>query len=265
MKRLLLSIVLMVVLLALLAIARHRLTALAANGQPAPQANPPAYHYTITDLGTLGGLWNQGVGINENSQVVGVSQYGTYSYAFLWDDGTMTNLGDLGGQGSYASDINDAGQVVGGSRLISGDEHAFLWQNGVMQDRGTLGGPVSFASEIDSAGQAVGSACCAPDSYITHAVLWGSGGIVDLGDLDPLWPNVSAAYGINDAGQAVGLSATDIPGEGHAFLWQNGAMQDLGTLGGHISQAEAINEDSQVVGTSLLPDDTTSHAFLWDG
>ena len=46
--------------------------------------------------------------------------------------------------------------------------------------------------------------------YLSHAVLWGSGGIVDLGDLDPLWPAISAAYGINDAGQVVGGSYDDL-------------------------------------------------------
>ena len=67
------------------------------------------------------------MGINEDGQIAGASQSGSYLYAFLWDDGTMTNLGDLGGQGSWAYDVNDAGQVVGGSPL-RGNNHAFRWQ-----------------------------------------------------------------------------------------------------------------------------------------
>ena len=92
----------------------------------------------------------------------------------------MTNLGSLGGQGSWAYDVNDAGQVVGGSPLGGGNNHAFRWQNNAMHDLGTLGGPNSYAFEINDSGQAVGYACCAPDTYLSHAVLWGSGGIVDL-------------------------------------------------------------------------------------
>ena len=233
-------------------------------GAAALPTNPPtAARYTITDLGTLGGATTKGMGLNEDGQVAGASQSGSYLYAFLWDDGTMTNLGALGSQGSWAYDVNDAGQVVGGSPLPGGNNHAFRWQNNAMHDLGTLGGPSSYAFEINDSGQAVGYACCAPDTYLSHAVMWGSGGIVDLGDLDPMWPAISAAYGINDAGQVVGGSY-DPSANFHAFLWQGGGMQDLGTLGGDYSSAEAINENGQVVGVSRLAN-STPHAFLWDG
>ncbi len=267
MKRYLFQILLIVALLALPGAARREPSALAANAQPARQASPSAQPpYTITDLGTLGGTTTKGYGINEEGQIVGASQSGSYMYAFLWDDGTMTNLGALGAYGSWAYDINDAGQVVGGSYVGEEfDTHAFLWQNGSgMQDLGTLGGPDSYAFDINDSGQAVGSACCVPDQYVTHAVLWGSGGMVDLGDLDPLWPAISAAYGLNDAGQVVGGSY-NASVEFHAYLWQNGSMQDLGTLGGDLSEAWAINENGQAVGLARLAGGTTFHAFLWDG
>jgi len=226
-------------------------------------AGPPA-PYTVTDLGTLGGPTTQAMGINDAGQIVGPSQVGGYFYAFLWDEGTMTNLGDLGGVGSWAHGVNDAGQVVGVSQLSNFDSHAFLWQNGGMQDLGTLGGPVSYAFDINSSGQTAGAAERAEDG-IHHAVLWqAGGGIVDLGDLGILWDTDSAAYGINDAGQVVGGSYTDV-GDFRAFLWQSGGMQDLGSLGGDTSQAYAINENGQVVGGSKLADNTTYRAFLWDG
>jgi probable HAF family extracellular repeat protein len=243
MNQLISSIVLIAILLSLSVLLQRETSAQAANGPAAPIVAP---RYTITDLGTLGGTTTKAFGINENNQIVGASQVGSYMVAFLRDDGIMTNLGALGAYGSWAYDINDAGQVVGGSVVDDQNHnHAFLWQSGSgMQDLGTLGGPSSNAFEINNSGQKVGSACCAPDTYLSHAVLWGSGGIVDLGDLDPLWPAISAAYGINDAGQVVGGSY-DTSANFHAFLWQNGSMQDLGTLGGDLSEVEAINKNGR--------------------
>lgn len=267
MRQSLSSVVQIAVLLSLFGAAQRGASVLGADGQAAVRISAAAPSpYTVTDLGTLGGATTKAMGMNENDQIVGASQSGAYMHAFLWDDGTLTNLGALGANGSWAYDINDSGQVVGGSYV--GTEfrsHAFLWQNGNgMRDLGTLGGPDSYAFEINNSGQAAGSACCAPDTYLSHAVLWGSGGIVDMGDLDPVWPAISAAYGINDAGQVVG-GAYDASVNFHAFLWQNGSMQDLGTLGGDLSEAEAINDNGQVVGLARLAGGTAFHAFLWDG
>jgi len=49
------------------------------------------------------------------------------------------------------------------------------------------------------------------------------------------------------------------------FLWENGRMMDLGTLGGTCGFPLALNNSGQVVGVSNLPGDLTTHAFLWPG
>jgi len=79
--------------------------------------------------------------------------------------------------------------------------------------------------------------------------------IVDLGGLS----NTKFAHvtHINDSGQVVGISAN------HAFLWENGVMIDLGTLGGDFSLANAVNDLGQVVGESKTVGGEI-HAFQWD-
>jgi uncharacterized membrane protein len=48
----------------------------------------------------------------------------------------------------------------------------------------------------------------------------------------------------------------------HAFLWQNGRMTDLGTLGGVESDPSALNERDQIVGLGSTARGK-GHAVLW--
>src|SRR5665213_610130 len=49
----------------------------------------------------------------------------------------------------------------------------------------------------------------------------------------------------------------------HAFLYSNGSMQDLGTLGGTNSGGTGINAGGQVAGWAFLTGDGPHHAFLY--
>jgi len=71
----------------------------------------------------------------------------------------------------------------------------------------------------------------------------------------------SVANDINNEGQVVGWSNTTF-GYQHAFLYNNGAMTDLGTLGGLSSEAKGINDQGQVVGWSKAASGA-QHAFLY--
>ena len=82
--------------------------------------------------------------------------------------------------------------------------------------------------------------------------------ITDLGMVvGGTWSN---AWGINNAGQVVGTS-TLAGGYGRAYLWTDGAMKDLGSLGGSGGGAYGVNDLGQVAGVAGTSQ--YSHAFLW--
>ncbi len=86
----------------------------------------------MQDLGTLGGGFSFGMGINDSGQVTGVSTTASgLAHAFLWDGTGMLDLNDLIVPGSgwtlleAGHAINDAGQITGYG-LIGDQGHAFL-------------------------------------------------------------------------------------------------------------------------------------------
>jgi probable HAF family extracellular repeat protein len=66
------------------------------------------------------------------------------------------------------------------------------------------------------------------------------------------------AYRVNNHAEVVGQLS--VPP--HAFLWKNGSLFDLGTLGGDgVSGADGINNQGEVVGQAAGPN--ILHAFAW--
>jgi probable HAF family extracellular repeat protein len=85
----------------------------------------------------------------------------------------------------------------------------------------------------------------------------------DLGTLGT-GPGAFAVF-VNDRGQVAGNSFIDATDPFiHAFLWEKGKMQDIGTLGGTFSQSNYLNNRGQLVGISTLAGDAVTHPYLWD-
>ena len=219
-------------------------------------------------LGTVGGTESAARAINTFGVVVGgwVALDGTV-HAFLHTGTAPLQPSDelpalVGFERNTADDLNDAGVAVGGAfHPNGGDTRAVKWQQGGVADLSPLaGGNNAGATAISAAGQIAGysnSATTHPTR--PHATLFDAAGIHDLGVL--AGGEVSFAYDLNDRGQVVGYSEY-VSGLGHAFLWENGLMTDLGI--GVDSTALGINSSGQIVGRAAFSvGSSTDRAFLW--
>jgi probable HAF family extracellular repeat protein len=249
------------VLVALTAVA----VALAVIPAGTAQATKPAPRpYTLIDPGTLGGPQSfmnlPGIPITKEGALLGTADtsvadddYPNFNpfivgfpdpftaHAFSYRNGQITDLGALPGNNSSAVfQVNGNGVGAGMSGTDTIDpvtgwpaEHAVVFENGQVRDLGTLpGGYESQATSINDRGQVSG---------------FGSNGTPD-------------PYSIFEWGTQV-----------RSFIWQNGVMQDIGTLGGPDAVMTNMNARGQIAGASYTdstPNDTTGiptkHPFVWE-
>jgi probable HAF family extracellular repeat protein len=285
---------------------------LTAQDQPAGHRseNEPA-RFILVDLGTFGGPTSfldccGGVPpvLNKRGTVVGgadspspnpnfanfnplIGPDPNVDTGFTWQNGVLTNLGTLpGGYNSFANSINASGAIVGTSENGGTDPllgipecHPVLWKDRGVVDLGTLGGYEGLALAVNNHGLVVGIATNAvPDSFPgfpngipwgtqSRAFRWENGTIQDLGTLGGT--DATSAF-VNDHGQIAGMSytnstinpATGLPTQ-DPFLWDDGKLLDLGTLGGTFGFPNGINNHGEVVGQSNLVGDSNYHPFLW--
>jgi probable HAF family extracellular repeat protein len=118
----------------------------------------------LTDIGSLGGSYTFGFGINLKGDATGVSErVDGRRHAFIYSGGRMSDLGTLGGPTSFGYAINVSKHVAGESMIKTGVFHAFVYSQGRLSDLGAAietlhgKGPVeSVAYGINNAGQVIG-------------------------------------------------------------------------------------------------------------
>ena len=254
-------------------IARTLLPALFLTPQLSAQDNQDRqkqqHHYKLINLGTLGG---------------------PQSYSFFGDAQSLNNRGMAVGQSDTTiPDPNypNFNPYIGNGNPDPFIQHAFIGENGVLTDLGALPGVNgSSVGWINRRGMTAGASTNSTIDPITGwpeeiAVLWKDGHIINLGTLGG---NESQADAVNNKGQVAGFAANAVPDsfpsplglpgfgtQQRAFLWENGVMRDLGTLGGPDAVALLLNERGEVAGesyTSSIPNPVTGippvDPFLWE-
>lgn len=227
-------------------------------------------HYTL--LGTLGGHESTAYALNSHGRVVGGSDLPDGSaHAFAWKKGVLTDLGTLpGGDASRATGIDSRGEIVGMSTAGDSASHGFIYHDGVMTDLGhpaDAAGPNVIPQAINDRGHVVGILPWS-DASTYGCFLYRSGTWTNLGHLQGD-DAACTATAINVHDRVVGFSDVRTPmghGRAHAFLWADGAMQDLGTLPGGEegnSAALGVNDAGQVVGYSDA-EPGTRYAVIYD-
>jgi probable HAF family extracellular repeat protein len=128
---------------------------------------------------------------------------------------TVTDLGPTGNPFSQANYVNNNGFVAGLATVAGGAQHATLWYEGIEGDIGApgLGGPNSGAGGVNQFGQAIVGA--------------------ETSSKDP--------NNENFCGYGTGLQCV-------VFLWQNGVITQLPTLGGVNAGYGSINNRGEVAG-----------------
>jgi probable HAF family extracellular repeat protein len=238
------------------------------------------HHYKLIDVGTFGGP--SSIFSNPDSKVVnnrgtaaGWADTSTpdpgcfldclVNHAFVWKNGVTTDLGALpGGLSSLALGVNNRGLIVGQSQNGSIDPltgapevRAVLWRKGQIVDLGTLGGNASTTISINDRGQVLGAA--------TNAILDPFANTLQSACL--ILPTNNPCSGSTFVFNSIFSPTTT---ETRAFVWQDGLMRDLGTLGGPDSAPEINNDRGEVTGwsyTSFVANPSTGtpnvDPFLW--
>ncbi len=180
-------------------------------------------------------------GQHENS--VGLSGL-TVHFSQVDGDGALGQRGENPGAATQLDVVTDSLPIDFESPVSGGGYAAVNWRvpstPGIYHltaDGPALGGPITFNVTVRSAA-------------------------TDMGSLTGLPGSVAQA--INDAGHAVGYSYGGTTAfQSLPFMWVNGQMVSLGTIGGAPAQASGINNSDEVVGSAGGGGSVGTQAWRW--
>jgi probable HAF family extracellular repeat protein len=128
-------------------------------------------------------------------------------------------------------------------------------------DLGDFGGGQSFASFINLEGDVAGYSYVNSNYY--HAFFY-SGITMTIHDIGTFGGSLSQPNGLNASGEVSGTADLTVNTNSfvsNAFIYQDGVLTDLGTLGGY-SLGYGLNDEGTVVGSGFFAGNTKSDAIL---
>jgi len=234
----------------------------------------------IRKLQSAGGIEDLAVAIGASGTIAGNAYNTNADLLEVWESPDAAPRTFVADGGPHIIGVNERGDVL--VTIVRGQgEHrdplyyrALLWRDGVPIDLGrladsTIDNPWTMANGWNRSDQIVGKSevrrvAATYPSQVFHPFLWDNGVMRDLGTLAPLpcpnEPTTDCSWGeavaINNHGVVVG-NASGADGTTRGFIWENGAMRDLGVTGEY-TKVLAINDRGQVLGR------VDGSAFLWE-
>jgi probable HAF family extracellular repeat protein len=162
----------------------------------------------LVDIGTLGGTYSEGTGINDQNEIAGVSSVAgsSLNHVFLYAQGHMRDLGGVAGESFINAAINNRGEIVATATNSAGTESSFIYRGHSFEKIPLV------AAGLNNSGHIAGSYTAANGS--SHAALYRDGRLIDLNVLvDPSLNFLTNAGGISDNGNIVASGL-----DGHLYV-----------------------------------------------
>lgn len=246
-----------------------------------------AFYYDAAGLYWLpnlrGSTFDGGVTVEainaDGSVIVGTDGTGPQR-AVRWVDGQIQDLGVLpNGIVSFANDVSADGNVVVGYSQIESSPgfatpEAFIWRDGQMTGLGFLnntdepGNNQSEATAVSGDGTTViGRSRWRNDAGLifSQGFVWRDGVMQNIGVI----PTTSTAgsfatvSAISHDGRAIAGQARSVDHLFEAFIWRDGEITLLGTLGGSESYSTDISADGSTVVGVARNESGAQRAFIW--
>jgi probable HAF family extracellular repeat protein len=161
--------------------------------------------------------------------------------------------------------INDSGQIVGiPSQGAHPASSSFLASGGQISSL-TCFGPIAISDSGLILGQRGGPTYDSLEGIVYNPATGSTQVLPSIPNGLQTWPRA-----INNSGDVVGSIQISRNGSlsteyySHPLLFKNGAVIDLGTLGGTSGDASAINNSGQIVGWAKTANNATVHAFSYN-